>query len=87
MKQFLLEWCEQRRLELHDIDALTVAAYVEQLGSRKWRPPFLRETHVAGSAEKPRIYWTLKEYRRAEGQMGIIEDRPACFIVCDSTDR
>jgi hypothetical protein len=32
VKQFL-DWCEDRHLELHDIDALTVAAYVEQLGS------------------------------------------------------
>ena len=36
-KQFL-GWCEDRRLELHDIDALTVAAYVEQLGSRTAKP-------------------------------------------------
>ena len=37
VKQFL-DWCEDRRLELHDIDALTVAAYVEQLGSRTAKP-------------------------------------------------
>ena len=37
MKQFL-DWCEDRHLELHDIDALTVAAYVEQLGSRTAKP-------------------------------------------------
>ena len=36
-KQFL-DWCEERRLELHDIDALMVAAYVEQLGSRTSKP-------------------------------------------------
>src|ERR1700722_2238564 len=37
VKQFL-DWCEDRHLELHDIDALTVAAYVEQLGSRTAKP-------------------------------------------------
>ena len=37
VKQFL-DWCEDRRLELHEIDALTVAAYVEQLGSRTAKP-------------------------------------------------
>jgi hypothetical protein len=30
VKQFL-HWCEDRRLELYEIDPLTVAAYVEQL--------------------------------------------------------
>src|ERR1700738_1081292 len=31
VKQFF-DWCEERRLELHRIEAVTVAAYVEQLG-------------------------------------------------------
>jgi integrase/recombinase XerD len=37
VKQFL-GWCEDRRLELHAIDALTVAASVEQLGIRSSKP-------------------------------------------------
>ena len=37
VKQFL-DWCEDRRLELHEIDPLTVAAYVEQPGSRTAKP-------------------------------------------------
>ncbi|HEX4211221.1 MAG TPA: phage integrase N-terminal SAM-like domain-containing protein [Candidatus Binataceae bacterium] len=37
VKQFL-DWCEDRRRELHDIDALTVAAYVEQLRGRTSKP-------------------------------------------------
>src|SRR5208282_6656225 len=37
VKQFF-DWCEDRRLELHDIDALTVAAYVEQMVSRTAKP-------------------------------------------------
>src|SRR5260370_565988 len=38
VKQFL-DWCEEdRRLELYEIDPLTVAAYVEQLGSRTAKP-------------------------------------------------
>ena len=32
------DWCEDRRLELYEIDPLTVAAYVEQLGSRTAKP-------------------------------------------------
>src|SRR6202521_5879912 len=38
VKQFL-DWCEDRRLELYEIDPLTVAAYVEQLGSRTAKAP------------------------------------------------
>jgi integrase/recombinase XerD len=37
VKQFF-DWCEDRRLELYEIDPLTVAAYVEQLGSRTAKP-------------------------------------------------
>lgn len=37
VRQFL-GWCEDRRLELHEIEGLTVAAYVEQLGSRTAKP-------------------------------------------------
>jgi len=37
VKQFL-DWCADRRLELYEIDPLTVAAYVEQLGSRNAKP-------------------------------------------------
>jgi integrase/recombinase XerD len=37
VRQFL-DWCEGRRLELYEIDPLTVAAYVEQLGSRTAKP-------------------------------------------------
>ena len=52
VKQFL-DWCEDRRLELHDIDALTVAAYVEQLGSRTAKPtPF-----SAGTGRISRLPW------------------------------
>ena len=35
VKQFL-DWCDDRHLEIHDIDALTVAAYV--LPARVWGP-------------------------------------------------
>ena len=37
VKQFL-DWCEAQRLQLHDIEALTVAAYIEQLGARMSKP-------------------------------------------------
>jgi site-specific recombinase XerD len=37
VKQFF-DWCDERRLELHQIEAITVAAYVEQLGSKASKP-------------------------------------------------
>jgi site-specific recombinase XerD len=37
VKQFC-DWCEERRLELHELEAITVAAYVEQLGQRAAKP-------------------------------------------------
>ena len=30
IKQFFFDWCERRRLELHDSEAITVEAYIEQ---------------------------------------------------------
>jgi integrase/recombinase XerD len=37
VKQFF-DWCDERRLDLHQIEAITVAAYVEQLGSEASKP-------------------------------------------------
>lgn len=37
VKQFC-DWCEEQRLELHDLEAITVAAYVEGLGQRAAKP-------------------------------------------------
>ncbi len=37
VKQFF-DWCEERRLELHEIEAITVAAYIEQFGSEAAKP-------------------------------------------------
>jgi integrase/recombinase XerD len=37
VKQFL-DWCEDRRLELADIEAITVATYIEQLGTKTSKP-------------------------------------------------
>jgi hypothetical protein len=36
-KQFF-EWTDKRRLELHEIEAITVAAYIEQLGTTVSKP-------------------------------------------------
>lgn len=36
-KQFF-DWCDQRRLELADIEAITVATYIEQLGTKTSKP-------------------------------------------------
>ena len=37
VKQFF-DWCDQHRLELHEIEAVTVAAYIEQLGTQASKP-------------------------------------------------
>ena len=37
VKQFF-DWCEEHRLELHEIEAVTVAAYIEQLGNQASKP-------------------------------------------------
>jgi site-specific recombinase XerD len=37
VKQFF-DWCEVQRLQLHEIEAIAVAAYVEQLGGRASKP-------------------------------------------------
>jgi integrase/recombinase XerD len=50
VKQFL-DWCEDRRLELHDIEALTVAAYVEQLDNRTAKPTV--KQHLAAIKQLP----------------------------------
>jgi site-specific recombinase XerD len=37
VKQFF-DWCDEHRLELHEIEAVTVAAYIEQLGGTVAKP-------------------------------------------------
>jgi integrase/recombinase XerD len=37
VKQFF-DWTDKRRLELHEIEAITVAAYIEQLGTSVSKP-------------------------------------------------
>ncbi len=37
VKQFF-DWCDEHRLELHEIEAITVAAYIEQLGNQASKP-------------------------------------------------
>src|SRR6266849_2688061 len=37
VKQFF-DWCDEPRLELHEIEAVTVAAYIEQLGNQASKP-------------------------------------------------
>ena len=37
VKQFF-DWCDERRLKLADIEAITVATYVEQLGTKTSKP-------------------------------------------------
>jgi len=67
MKQFL-DWCEHRRLELHDIDALSVAAYVEQLGSRTAKPTV--KQHLAA----------IKQLFAYLTSNGILEVNPAASV-------
>jgi hypothetical protein len=37
VKQFF-DWCDEHRLELHEIEGVTVAAYIEQLGNQASKP-------------------------------------------------
>ena len=37
VKQFF-DWCDERRLELADIEAISVATYIEQLGTKTSKP-------------------------------------------------
>ena len=45
----VFDWCENWRLQLQDMDALTVAAYVEQLGSRTSKPTVKQHLAATGS--------------------------------------
>ena len=67
VKQFL-DWCEDRRLELYEIDPLTVAAYVEQLGSRTAKPTV--KQHLAAIRQ-------LFAYLTSGG---ILESNPAASV-------
>jgi site-specific recombinase XerD len=67
VKQFL-DWCEKRGLELHDIEAVTVAAYIEQLGN---------------SASKPTVKQHLAAIRQLFDYFttgGILEVNPAASV-------
>ena len=37
VKQFF-DWCDERRLQLRDIEAISVATYIEQLGTQASKP-------------------------------------------------
>jgi integrase/recombinase XerD len=67
VKQFL-DWSEERRLELHDIDALTVAAYIEQLGQRTAKPTV--KQHLAA----------IKQLFAYLTSGGILEINPAASV-------
>ncbi len=67
VKQFL-DWCEQRRLELREIEAITVAAYVEQLGARVAKPTV--KQHLAAIRQ-------LFDYLTAGG---VLEVNPAASV-------
>jgi hypothetical protein len=43
-KQFF-DWCDERRLKLTDIQAISVATYIEQLGTQASKP--MVKQHVA----------------------------------------
>jgi site-specific recombinase XerD len=67
VKQFF-DWCDEHRLELHEIEALTVAAYIEQLGNRASKPTV--KQHLAAIRQ-------LFDYL-ATG--GILEVNPAASV-------
>jgi site-specific recombinase XerD len=67
VKQFL-DWCDSRRLELKEIEALSVAAYIEQLGS---------------SASKPTVKQHLAAIRQLFDYLttgGILDVNPAASV-------
>jgi integrase/recombinase XerD len=67
VKQFF-NWCDERRLELVDIEAITVATYIEQLGS---------------TASKPTVKQHLAAIRQLFDYLttgGILENNPAASV-------
>lgn len=67
VKQFL-DWCERHGSELHQIEAITVAAYVEQLGSRASKPTV--KQHLAAIRQ-------LLDYLTSGG---VLEVNPAASV-------
>jgi site-specific recombinase XerD len=67
VKQFL-DWCDEHRLELHEIEAVTVAAYIEQLGNEASKPTV--KQHLAGIRQ-------LFDYLTTGG---ILEVNPAASV-------
>jgi integrase/recombinase XerD len=67
VKQFF-DWCEVHRLQLHEIEAITVAAYVEQLGGRASKPTI--KQHLAAIRQ-------LFDYLTTGG---ILEVNPAASV-------
>ena len=67
VKRFF-DWCDERRLELREIEAITVAAYVEQLG---------------GAVAKPTVKQHLAAIRQLFDYLttgGILEGNPAASV-------
>jgi integrase/recombinase XerD len=67
VKRFF-DWCDESRLELHDIEPITVAAYVEQLG---------------GAVAKPTVKQHLAAIRQLFDYLttgGILENNPAASV-------
>jgi site-specific recombinase XerD len=67
VKQFF-DWCDKRKLELNDIEALSVAAYIEQLGVE---------------ASKPTVKQHLAAIRKLFDYLttgGILEHNPASSV-------
>ncbi len=52
VKQFF-DWCDKRKLELEEIEPLTVAAYIEQLGAEASKPTV--KQHLARYPEAVRL--------------------------------
>ncbi len=67
VKQFF-DWCDQHRLELHEIEAVTVAAYIEQLGNQAAKPTV--KQHLAAITQ-------LFDYLTTGG---ILEVNPAASV-------
>ena len=76
IRQFF-DWCERRRLELHDIEAITVAAYIEQLGNRVSKPT-VKQLLLAAAGRVPSdaaaVCRHAAENRGAAGADGVARD-------------
>ena len=65
VKQFF-DWCEERRLALDDIEPMTVAAYIEQLGPEVSKPTVKQHLAAPLRTQRPGAAITRRTRRRSK---------------------